>query len=289
MKKDFDIEYVTFERDGLEDFRNVILPDIYGDLFVTDDFGDRAVLAVGALSEGTPVAAVIAQLLEDGTADVKSVYVDEDYRRAGIGTELIKGILSLSRDLLAQTVDIENANLEVCVRVQYVFPKNDLDDFEAWLKKVGFSDFADYPDIYMFEDRLPEVNVKQPEAVHPLSDIPDVAEDEMVNLLREMGIAPVPQYSFYSGDVAEPDIMLLAESSDMESFRLLSVAADESGSENQYLSLAAKVFDEVRKTQPDAVVFVDSGKNLYPDLWKKLAKKSGVLKRREAGLYVRFV
>ena len=289
MKKDFDIEYVTFERDGLEDFRDVILPDIYGDLFVTDDFSDRAVLAVGALSKGTPVAAVIAQLLEDGTADVKSVYVDEDYRLTGIGTELIKGVLSLSRDPLAQTVNIEETNLEVCVRVQYVFPKNDLDDFEAWLKKVGFSDFADYPDIYMFEGGLPEVHVKQPEAVHPLSAIPDVAEDEMVNLLRESGIAPVSEYSFYAGDAAEPDIMLLAESSDMESFRLLSVAAGESGSENEYLSLAARVFDEIREKQPDAVVFVDSGRNLYPEIWKKLAKKAGVLKRREAGLYVRFV
>ena len=288
-KNNADIEYVTFERDGLEDFRDVILPDIYGDLFITEDFGERAVLAVGALAEGEPVAAVIAQLLEDGTADLKSIYVDEDYRRIGVGTELIKGILSLSRDRLAETVNLELTDLEVCVRAQYVFPKNDLADFEAGLKKVGFSDFAEYPDIYMFEGTLPEVVGSRPEAVHPLSALPDVTEEDMGNLLRSAGIAPAAGFSFYSGDIAEPDMLLLAETSDMEAYRLYSVDAVGGGSEKDYLTLVGRVFDEFRQKQPDAVIFVDSDKNLYPDVWKKLAKKGTDLKRREAGLYVRFV
>lgn len=103
-----------------------------------------------------------------------------------------------------------------------------------------------------------------------------------------MGIAPVTSYSFYTGSAAEPEMMLLTASPDTETFYLLSAGTGEGGLEDEYLSLVEKVFDEIALNQPDAPVFVDTAMNLYPELWKKIAKKAVVLKRKEARFYIKF-
>lgn len=287
-KNNLNIEYVEFKRDGLEDFKRVILPDIYGDLFITEDFEERAVFAVGALADGVPVGAVVGQLTENGIADLKSVFVLPEYRLRGIGTELMKGVVTAAHDRIAETVNTDESYVLLGVRVGYVLSGRDLSDFEAWLKAVGFDEFTERPDVYLFEDKFPTVRAKRSAEVYPLSAIPDAAAEDVENLFRDMGIAPVASYSFYTGSAAEPEMMLLTVSPDTETFYLLSAGTGEGGLEDEYLSLVEKVFDEIALNQPDAPVFVDTAMNLYPELWKKIAKKAVVLKRKEARFYIKF-
>lgn len=80
---------------GLDQFCVEVMPDGHGDITLSKKLTDK---------DGNLIAAVIAGVDGDDTAEIDGIWVDEHCRRQGIGTDLLRGIEREAKEMGAYVI-----------------------------------------------------------------------------------------------------------------------------------------------------------------------------------------
>lgn len=290
MKKELNnLTYVFFDEEGLQDFKNLILPDVYEVLFLTDSFAEDAIVTVGALVDQVPVGAAVAQIFEDNIVNLSSIYVDEEYRNLGIGKGLMDSVLSGVYEYFDGTYDPELSSLDFALRTEFVLPKVEADAFESWMKKVKFTEINELPSVYFISDKLPKMKPKKKEEVYTLTSTGEFESEELEYYLRDAGLSPVDDLCFYTGNKEDMTAVSFVSSSDLEVFEISSMPGntDEDPTEDEMLSLLDTTLNKIRESYPESSILIDGEKNLYEDVLKRVMPKENTYVHKEGNMYVR--
>ena len=172
----------------MDDFKSVVLPNIYEELFLLDSFDYRAVTAIGAVVDGVPVAALIGQITAEAEAKVHSIYISMDYRRMGIATELLNRFLSICNQELDPTFGDEDNLVAVMVSAEYSLPQTQAKAFEGFLYAYGFRLFDEKANVYYFESGQLNNFGKKEDDVFCFADIEGTNENELFDYFDSMNI-----------------------------------------------------------------------------------------------------
>ncbi len=115
-------EFVIIDEGNAQAFRKLIPSEVYTFLLIPD------VLALGIVEDNVAIAAVVFRADDEGDAELLSVCVDENYRRQGLGTEL-----------MSQAADILTENVQVTRFFCSYEDAGDKESFVAFLKYLEFS------------------------------------------------------------------------------------------------------------------------------------------------------
>ncbi len=149
--------------DKLEDYEHLILPVVYEELTERQqnskeegEEGEEDIcFCLAAFEEpddpqegsDKPVSALVAELEYIGDINILSLFTLPEYRRKGYAQALVKKAVETARALF-QWEDGEKED-EVILKTLYRLPPKMEEDYEGFLKAVGFTDF-----VLLDEDKL---------------------------------------------------------------------------------------------------------------------------------------
>lgn len=280
-----EVRYVTFSAEGLEDFRQVILPDVCEQLFLLKRFDSENISAIGALADGEPAGALIARITGESAAVIDSIYVSSEYRRTGIGTELFRRFLSIASSSLDPTGGAEDNIVPVGITADYALPEKSAEIFGKFLDSLGFRLFQEKPDVYYFEsDRLEHFGAEEP-GVFCFTDIEGTDETELFDFFESLDITAAVKYSFYCGKKDDPDAMLLVSFGDDDTYIFSSIQMNDGPGEAEFGKLVSAAVNAIRRDCRDFAIIVNGADNILPGYWAGLAAEYGqTVKHTTAGM-----
>ena len=190
------IKYELIESYLLSTYRSVILPSIYEILEETDDLVENAIFAIGAYEEetNTPVGAAVFDQGYDEVLNLISIYVDPDFRRQKIGTQLVHIAFSV-------VGEDENSRAPEDRYEQYTFICNYRmeeeihNEFEQFMLSLNVVDFFNLPEGIKFKLSELKDNNKLHNAFYNVYETP-----EFVYKLDDM----IPDMNLYIRDNTSP-------------------------------------------------------------------------------------
>lgn len=296
------IEYVDVNRENLEDFSNLILPETLDMMEELDDFDDLGLVLLGAVFEGVPVGASVFQLMDEGGIEILSLFVAPERRNKGIGTELIKRVLSVGLEVFEPEELQEAVQIDIPVRLtvhtEYAIEGEAHETFTRFLKKNGFNEIEEMGRFYTFtkedftgtllKNAVAEDYVSS-DTVISLDRAAKGHEDELKEAFEDKGLNPEIRYSFIVGDFNGPDAMLFTEYAGESEFFISSQVYDESLTKEQYLELVRAAVNAVAKDHREFILIAGSEENAFPEIWDELGKVAKtVAKHTSAQMFVEF-
>lgn len=267
------MNYVIVSRDGLFDFRKVILSDVYEQLWAFEDFESAGLVVVGAMDEDRPVGAAVLAILEYPYVKVLSLYVSAAKRSQGIGSTLIQAMLQVAFEYTAETRDVPT----VIMDMEYMIFQEDIDRFRKFLIKNGFQQDAFLDDIYTATAGTVISKLENTEAeLHLLSELSEDGVTELSAELVANRIDGESMYSCVSGTLDEPRCMVITEYNNDHVYNIYSANLMEEVSENEYQGALKFALEALIASDPEAQIIAVETKNLYPDLWKSFAESTAI-------------
>ena len=257
-----DFRIMAFDETTLEDFQDVILPNVLEELLALDDFTDFGVLAVGAMLDGASIGALIARLLSETQAQILSLYVVPECRRAGVASAMLDGAAAMCFDLFDS---VEQWEVPVGICIDYVTDETMEQALESFLGSTGFRVREERPPVYRIMASCESFLSGSGEA-HPLPDDAELAE-----WLEDIISGTGPELAVYAGSEDAPDCILLASDAGDGSYDLISYAPEGCG--DAEFTAALKLL--LQKLGKDAVVYADAAKNACPDALAQAARYGG--------------
>lgn len=261
-----DFRIMAFDETTLEDFQDVILPSVLEELLALDDFADFGVLAVGAMLDGAPIGALIARLLSETQAQILSLYVVPECRRAGVASAMLDGIAAMCFDLFDS---VEQWEVPVGICIDYVTDETMRKALESFLDSTGFRVREERPPVYRLAASC-EHSLSGSGEAHPLPNDAELAE-----WLEEIAPGSGPELGIFAGSEDAPSCILLASDAGDGSYDLISYAPEGCG-DAEYLSALKLLLQKLGK---DAVVYADAAKNACPDALAQAARYGGGILR----------
>lgn len=280
-----EIEYVVVGRDGVDDFKEYIMPHVYEQLFLSEDFEEDELIVIGAMINNIPLGAVVAEIYPNDEIFIHSIVVADNYQRMGIGTSFIKGLLDIGSDRFDSAWGENRELVRVFLHTQYIMPDKELEETESFLRGVGFTDFKSYEDAYII--RLSKTNVLKEKdiEVHSFETLKDKGKD-IEDLFLSLGTEPIMDLCFYSGDEENPDYVVVMSQENDHIISVSSSKVNEKADIQDYAALIGYAIKKAIAKNPNAVLMVASDRNVYTELWAALANQAGVaLRKHEAGYY----
>lgn len=269
-------EFVRLNTEGIAAFRNVILEHVYTQLLQMEDFDEEGVIVLGALAGDVPVAAVAAQLYLGDEIYIHSIAVDEAYRRQGIGTELVRTLLSLAFSEYAPDAAEDAQPFDCSLNIEYALPEADRPGFEEFLKAVGFYGYSEYPGLYFFNSEQVSSLGKESPDVFFAKDAEGADADSLTAFFEEAGLYPDPDLCFFTGTEEEPSCLMMTEPMISGDYRVISVNMEEEtpkAAEIEKLLLAT--IAELRKKTEVFRLLVNGQQNAENDFWEAFAQEHG--------------
>lgn len=292
------MEYLRFKARDAYDFKSVILPNISEQLLQIEGTEDEGnIICIGAVNEKGPQGAAIAQLLADQEVYIHSIYVDPEERRRGVGKELMSGVLTEALAVFSENNDREESPVEVFIHTDYALPSSEKQEFDDFLKSVGFTDFLNLGECYLAEKKDVEKSVIGPalksdyKNKRDIISFSDLAEDslEILNELFEdadLQIEPSLSFAIKEGDDLKAYVW--AELGIDDEFVIRSSGSEDT-TEREFAELLAAVINAIGKENGEFTLVADSEANIQPAVFEKIFKDSDCcFKRSEAGMYVVF-
>ncbi len=283
------LEFVTFTRKDLDYFKELILPNVYEQLFLTEDFEEEAVYCIAATVDNIPVAVLVAQLFENEEVLIHSIVVGIEYRRMGIGREMIQNLMTIANEEFDPYLGEGDNVVGLFMHTEYALDTEMGKNYESFLRAVGFTDFFDMPPVYYFtRDELKTVGGES-NNVHKLTKIEHTNEDMLFAYFAGLGLTPAVNYSYFSGTEDKPGVIVLAQYDDDNVITLSSALARGDVSVEEYGEVVNAVVDAIKKDNEDFTIIVNSDLNAMPEFWEEFSKAHGIkCEHREAGLYAQF-
>jgi len=279
------INFTRVYEDGIYDFREVILPNVWEELLVAESFDKYGLIIIGATDEnGKALGAVVARLLEGYEIFLSSVYVLIENRREGIGTMLFDSLIQEAVQEFNPSLD-DNSRLVSFMRAEYALLDKDMDVFHKFLERVGFTDFLEKPATYMFtkEDLK---KIERNEEIKVLN-MGEELGDGLYDFFSSFDLIVEPKYSFFTGTKADPRLMMLCELDDESNFFLTcnSIVSDATYDELEAVLYSFRSI--IEEDYSDYTVLVNGEKNNNLEDWDRINKTCGVkASREEAGMYI---
>ena len=198
------IYYEAISRKNLPEYRDVILPDIYEEL---SSFREEPVrlgyLCIGAREEASRQisGAIITELEADeeegASILILSIFVRRAFRRQGIGSTLISRLLTVASGTYLYPEGERSA--EVTLKIQYVMQRLESEEFSAFLRDFGFTEFAEEPPMYrlseweLFDMDLLRPSYQKNKNARPFSEAGEELRTEVEQLI---GRPLEPELSF---------------------------------------------------------------------------------------------
>lgn len=289
------IEYVDVSREGMEDFADIIMPETFDALMDLEDLDDLGMVLIGAVDAGRPVGAIAVQLIEEGGIDILSLYVEPSSRRNGIGSELIKRVLSVGLEAfepveLQETVGVD-IPVKLTLHTEFAIEGAEHEEFLSFLKKNGFSEINDLGSFYTFDAQ----SLKALCGTVAGSDVISLEEaaaghlDELSEAFEAKGLNTELKYCCIIGSFDRPDAMMLVEKSGENEFFVSSQVFGEEIDEDRYMSMIAKVAADMAEDNKDFHIIAGNEENAFPDIWDKFAASAlTVAKHTSAQRFVMF-
>jgi len=284
------IEYCTFSKSGIDDFRAVILPNIWEQLAVADSYEELGLQLIGALQDDEPVGALVAQFLENEEVTIDSLYVRSDCRLQGIGSTMLQQLCALAAERYPHAV---SEDFPLLLHMEYALPAEDCGAFESFLQKQGFRDFLEKEPSYLFERSCIETALRKQESstgnIFPLSAMESYDEAEFADYFEAAGFTADPAHCFLHCVGEEPDFLVSAMPGDENDFYLSSTTGGAEPDGKVCGDTVRALLRALCAEYADFELIVDGEINEALPLWEELAACGGsVYRRREAGMYAVF-
>lgn len=132
-------EYKEITKEGLEEYRPLILPMVYEELCEQERI-DTEYICLSLWLNGEPVGAIIAELEDSGDMNLLSIWTDQRYRRMGVASALRDKMTEIAVNLY----DWEEGQYgdDILFKTMYSLSEPYRTPFEEWLKANDFTDFA---------------------------------------------------------------------------------------------------------------------------------------------------
>ena len=277
-------ECVILDEIGVMDFEAYIIPNVFRRIAALDSWEEPSILAVGAVIDGVPCGAAVAQLLETDEVFLHSIAVDEKYRNNGIGSKLLDAILGRSAEEMDPGDGLE---LALFLHADYVLADEALACFEGFLKKNGFTDFADAAPVYIFDDEKAVKLARPSAAAKCFAGIPDADASQLEAFFAEQGIYPDLTLSFFNGTEDAPKCLLLVQNPEEDVYLVTgtSRAADADMEDMDELFRAA--LHAIAGRSEHFRLVVNPERNAFPALWSRYEDACALKSvHREAGAYL---
>lgn len=134
-----DVKFRQITGKELEQFRALILPMVYEELAAQEDM-ETQYMAIGAWIGKKSVGAIVIDPEDNGDLNLLSIWVDQDCRREGIATMLLRKILYVAYRLY-QWEEAQYGD-DICLKTMYCLADQYREPFEQWLQKNDFTDFG---------------------------------------------------------------------------------------------------------------------------------------------------
>lgn len=259
-----DFNIMAFDETTVEDFHDVILPNVLAELYGLDDFSDYGIFAIGAMQNERAIGAAVVRILSDVAVQILSLYVVPEFRRAGVASVMIDGVASLCFDLFDT---VESPEVPVGIGIDYVMDDAELEGFGIFLDKAGFRHREERPPVYLLPagcaDALPDGGTAYP--------LPDSAFGGFSEWAEEAELYCEPELCVYAGAQDDPQCLLVAINAGDGSYDLIS-HADEPCSDEDF---AAALRLLMQKLDKNAAVYADAAKNVCPEVLARAAGSGG--------------
>ena len=281
-------EYVILDETGVIDFESYIIPNVFHRITAPDSWEEQSILAVGAVIDGAPCGAVVAQLLETNEVFLHSIVVDEKYRNNGIGSTLLDAVLQRSEEELEPDPG-EDHDFMIFVHADYALSGDALTRFEDFLKKNRFTDFLDAAPVYVFDNEGAAGLGRPSAAAKCFAEIPGVDAAQLETFFTEQGIYPDLTLSFFNGTEDEPKCLLLVQNPE-EGVYLMTSTDQEAGTGMEDLDeLFRAALHAIAERSKQFRLVVNPERNAYPELWSRYEDVCALKSvHREAGAYLVF-
>lgn len=273
-------ETVTFLREQMADFYDVILPDIYTELLGVEDFADEGVIAVGILRDGEPCGAAIGVFADEDVFSLISIMMAEEERRQGGGRLLIEELI---REALRR-VDWQGDDLSVKraeLRAEYVMDEDEIGGMDLFLAACGFRGFETAPPVYL-------LNTSVGRDLIPLTaftDLPDEGK-KFLEALEDDDLSPDAELSFYVGDAENASVVFLTNPVGDSTYRVTAAAFD-GATQETYGQALLTVLGKIADADANATVIAPAVMHPFPAIPERLARESGtVCVHRRASCYI---
>lgn len=193
-------EYFTFTRKTAQDFKSVILPGAFESIIVDESIDEESLILVGAVENDKCIGATVCVVFEGPRVDIISIFVSEQFRGMGIGSEMLKRVISLSKKFL----DTDQMSLYI----EYTLEAERVERFNRFLEKNRFNKFVTGEKIYSISSEVLKNTDFFADAFSSDYTVPDdigciADEDKEIsfgfkNYCSSFGMDCILQYSFYS-------------------------------------------------------------------------------------------
>lgn len=291
MKKSirkFDIAETDAGSTGM--FRDFILDNVFEQITRLPDPEEEGIIVIGAEADGQPVGAAVARMFEDYEIYVHSIVVADEYRRQGIGTELLKEVLNVCLMAYDPGFIVNPRHDEFIMHLEYALPEPEKAGFEAFLKAFGFTKFYDFPALYVFSaEKVSDLGRKCP-SVFSVTEAEGADPEVIAAFFEEAGLYPDPDLCFFTGTEDEPRCLMMAQPLGDGTYQISSVNTDEESSREQDMEdLFFRMIDAVGQKNDTYELLVNEMQNREEGFWRRISAEYGeVIPHREAAMIVSF-
>lgn len=275
---------------GVEIFQDFILDNVYVQIAQLPDLKEESIIVIGAETDGKPVGAAVAQLFEDYEIYIHSIMVADEYRRQGVGTELLKEVLNVCLMAYDPAFVFNTLHDEFFVHLEYALPEPEKTDFEAFLKAFGFARFYDFPALYIFRSGQLAGLGRKCSGVTAVVETEGADPELVADFFEETGLYPDPELCFFTGTEDEPRCVMMAQPLGDGTYQISGVNTDEESSREQDLQdLFFHMIYAIEQKNDSFVLLVNEMQNQEEDFWKRISETHGeTIPHREAALLVSF-
>jgi GNAT superfamily N-acetyltransferase len=132
-------EYKQITKNELEQFKPLILPDIYEELSEQEDI-DTQYICISSWLSDIPAGAIIIDPEGSGDLNLLSVWTVPEYRHMGIASALLDKAVQVAAALF----DYEEGQYgdDITLKTMYCLSDEYRKPFEEWLMKNDFTEFG---------------------------------------------------------------------------------------------------------------------------------------------------
>ena len=212
----------------LFDYGTVIFPDIYELLAETakEQPIEQAYLCIGVKDGSAAVAALVLEMEETGDLVIRSLYVEDEYRRMHIGTQLFHDALDIAAEsfIFQEGMDQELVH----IRESSMLREDAHSVWHAFLESVGFSEFSERPGSFVLDAQelkdcgifhMAFSNGYTPAARFvQASELPEAEQQELAEAVED---SYSPYYSIVSGSAQARETIVIVDQATTDVYRLL--------------------------------------------------------------------
>ena len=275
---------------GVQNFQDFILDNVFAQIAQLPDLKEEGIIVIGAVADGKPVGAAVAQLFEEYEIYIHSIMVADEYRRQGVGTQLLQEVLNVCLMAYDPAFILNPQHDEFFVHLEYALPEPEKTDFEGFLKAFGFAKFYDFPALYVFRSGQISGLGKKCPGVSSVVEAEGADRELIADFFEETGLYPDPELCFFTGTEEEPRCLMIAQPLGDGTYQISGVNTDEESSREQDLQdLFFHMIYAVQQKNDSYTLLVNEMQNQEEDFWKRIAETHGeTISHREAALVVSF-